>query len=157
MGAWNIHVGEVDAGASGIPVQATIPPVPPPLGSEARLPGIVRLLCPNAGLALPMAAKLVPHYTKVMVIGNTTDYAGAAGGDVSTVSLAPEARDVGVHELSHSFAGLADEYTDLQVNYPYPRGPSQHHHLLHARAGALAHLDRRRQARPDAPATRNQL
>lgn len=121
LGAWNIHVGEVDAGASGIPRTGNHPPVPPPLGSELGCQGIVRLLCPNAGLALPMAAKLVPHYTKVMVIGNTTDYAGA-GGDVSTVSLAPEARDVGVHELGHSFAGLADEYTDLQVNYPYSEG-----------------------------------
>jgi hypothetical protein len=121
LDAWNIHVGEVDAAVSGIPRAGNHPPVPPPLGSELGCQGIVRLLCPNAGLALPMAAKLLPHYTKVMVIGNTTDYAGA-GGDVSTVSLAPEARDVGVHELGHSFAGLADEYTDLQINYPYYEG-----------------------------------
>lgn len=121
LDAWNIHVGNVDAAVSGIPRVGVLNVVAPPLGSVLGCQNTARLLCPNSALALQVAAQLLPHYTMVLVIGNTPDYAGA-GGVVSTVSLAPSARDIAVHELGHSFAGLADEYVDEYINYAYVEG-----------------------------------
>jgi hypothetical protein len=95
--------------------------LPANLGSVLGCQNTSRLLCPNSELVLQVASQLLPHYTMVLVIGNTTDYAGA-GGVVSTVSLAPSARDIAVHELGHSFAGLADEYVDEYINYAYVEG-----------------------------------
>jgi IgA Peptidase M64/Secretion system C-terminal sorting domain len=50
-----------------------------------------------------------PSYDIVFIMVNTPYY-GGAGGFAATFSLAASSNEIGVHELGHSFPGLADEY-----------------------------------------------
>jgi IgA Peptidase M64/Secretion system C-terminal sorting domain len=50
-----------------------------------------------------------PSYDIVFIIVNTPYY-GGAGGFTATFSLNAASNEIGVHELGHSFPGLADEY-----------------------------------------------
>ncbi|MES2518557.1 MAG: M64 family metallopeptidase, partial [Bacteroidota bacterium] len=50
-----------------------------------------------------------PSYDIVFMIVNTPYY-GGAGGFTATFSLNAASNEIGVHELGHSFPGLADEY-----------------------------------------------
>ncbi|MFY0255144.1 M64 family metallopeptidase [Chitinophaga sp. 30R24] len=55
-----------------------------------------------------LAANL-PEYTQGIVLCNTTYY-GGAGGTYATSTLHTSATEIAIHEIGHSFAGLADEY-----------------------------------------------
>ncbi|MCC5826556.1 M64 family metallopeptidase [Alkalimonas sp.] len=72
---------------------------------------IARLLCVNESLVFQYLYSVLPAdaIDKVLVVVNSQMY-GGAGGQVATISLAPAAIDLALHELGHSFAGLADEY-----------------------------------------------
>ena len=50
-----------------------------------------------------------PSYDVIFIIVNTPYY-GGAGGFTATFSLNAASSEIGVHELGHSFPGLADEY-----------------------------------------------
>ena len=50
-----------------------------------------------------------PSYDIVFIMVNTPYY-GGAGGFTATFSLNAASNEIGVHELGHSFPGLADEY-----------------------------------------------
>jgi hypothetical protein len=56
-------------------------------------------------------------WDQLAVLVNSTRY-GGAGGPVVVASLDPFSSDILIHELGHSFAGLADEYTDPFPAYP---------------------------------------
>ncbi len=73
--------------------------------------GVERLLVVNEALAISVAADLLPEVDLVVVLVNDTLY-GGSGGSVATVSATDVAVGILIHELGHSFAGLADEYTD---------------------------------------------
>jgi len=75
-----------------------------------------RLLCINGKKVSLVAAKYVPQFDKVLIITNSSKY-GGAGGNYATTSLGGGAKMV-VHELGHSLAGLADEYTYGKTNPP---------------------------------------
>ncbi len=79
--------------------------------------GIERLLVVNEGLAASIAANLVPEMDFVVVLVNDELY-GGSGGSVATVSATEVAVEILTHELGHTFANLADEYTE-----PYPGFP----------------------------------
>lgn len=84
--------------------------------------GIERLLVLNStGYARATAAadSLVGAgvWDQLLVLVNSTKY-GGAGGSISTSSVNVSADEIVIHELGHSFAGLADEYTT-----PYPGFP----------------------------------
>lgn len=68
-----------------------------------------RLLTVNDGTALSVAQAQVPAVDMTMVIVNTAQY-GGSGGAVATFSLAPNAAEIGIHEMGHTAFGLADEY-----------------------------------------------
>lgn len=62
----------------------------------------------------------LPDYDLVVILANTSYFGGAAGavgaaGSAAIFSLQENANSVGVHEIGHTFADLADEYWQ----YPY--------------------------------------
>ena len=77
---------------------------------------IERLLTVNTSKAFD-AAMSAPTFDRVLVIVNDPMY-GGSGGSLAVVSLASSAPEVAIHEISHSFAGLADEYEDPYPGYP---------------------------------------
>ncbi|WP_212763988.1 M64 family metallopeptidase [Streptomyces sp. I05A-00742] len=72
--------------------------------------GTRRLLTVNSNTALTVAGQQVPQWSMVMVIVNSTVYGGSGGPSVAVFSLAPNANEIGLHEMGHSAFGLADEY-----------------------------------------------
>lgn len=71
---------------------------------------IHRLLVPtnNAGLFNVLASN-VPDYDQGFIVVNSSYY-GGSGGTYATASTHTSAIEVAIHEIGHSFAGLADEY-----------------------------------------------
>jgi IgA Peptidase M64/Secretion system C-terminal sorting domain len=79
-------------------------------GSSFDTGKIHRLLSYTKGTNLTnVLATNFPSYDIVFVIVNTPYY-GGAGGFAATFSLNAASNEIGVHELGHSFPGLADEY-----------------------------------------------
>jgi hypothetical protein len=72
---------------------------------------IHRLLVPqnNIGLNNVLAAN-VSDYDQAFIVVNSTFY-GGSGGTYATSSINVNANEVAIHEIGHSFGGLADEYT----------------------------------------------
>jgi len=56
-----------------------------------------------------MLASNLPDYDQPFVVVNSAYY-GGSGGSVATASSDPSSAEVAIHEIGHSFAGLADEY-----------------------------------------------
>lgn len=79
-------------------------------GSTFDAYGIHRLLVPMnyAALASVMANNF-PDYDQAFVLANSPYY-GGSGGHFATASLDHSSNEVAIHEIGHSFAGLADEY-----------------------------------------------
>jgi hypothetical protein len=77
--------------------------------------GTERLLCADNNLLTQVLASDAPEYQSsrdmVLVSVNDTKY-GGSGGMYATFSRDSAAPDIAIHELGHSFAGLADEYED---------------------------------------------
>lgn len=74
--------------------------------------GSRRLLTVNERLALQTARRQVPRNHASMVVVNSPLYGGSGGG-VAVFSTAPQAFEIAIHELGHSFFRLADEYPTL--------------------------------------------
>ena len=72
--------------------------------------GIRRLLQVNNTTAENVANAQVPGWHTIIVLVNTPIYGGSGGGDVATYSMAPDALEIGLHEMGHTAFGLADEY-----------------------------------------------
>ncbi|MBL7857344.1 MAG: T9SS type A sorting domain-containing protein [Cyclobacteriaceae bacterium] len=71
---------------------------------------IHRLLVPvNGGAIASVLANSFPLYDQVFVLVNSPYY-GGSGGANATSSTHTSAHEVSIHEIGHSFAGLADEY-----------------------------------------------
>jgi len=79
--------------------------------------GVERLLVVNEALAVSIATGLLPEVDFVVVLVNDAQY-GGSGGSVATVSANELAVEILTHELGHTFADLADEYTDAFPGYP---------------------------------------
>lgn len=79
-------------------------------GSTFDAYGIHRLLVPMnyAALASVMANNF-PDYDQAFVLANSPYY-GGSGGHFATASVDYSSNEVAIHEIGHSFAGLADEY-----------------------------------------------
>jgi hypothetical protein len=79
-------------------------------GSTYGYAGIDRLLVPtnNSHLSSVLANNF-PEYDQVFMLVNSIKY-GGSGGWVATASLNVDSKEIALHEMGHSFAGLADEY-----------------------------------------------
>ena len=71
---------------------------------------IHRLLVPEniAGIYSTLANNL-PDYTQAFIVVNSPFY-GGSGGEFATASTDISSAEIAIHEIGHSFAGLADEY-----------------------------------------------
>jgi len=79
-------------------------------GSSFDAFGIHRLLTVNNfSNIFNVLATNFPSYDQVLVIVNSPHY-GGSGGNIATCSTHPEASEIAIHEIGHSFADLADEY-----------------------------------------------
>lgn len=79
-------------------------------GSTFDTNNIHRLLYPaQLSKIVTVLANNFPLYDQAFIAVNTPYY-GGAGGFVATCSRHMSGRDVAIHEIGHSFAGLADEY-----------------------------------------------
>jgi len=120
--AWNIHRIDSVSEQSGADFPEDNVYVSTVFDGYFQCAGIARLLCVNSSKVLAVTAKLAPQFDQVIVIVNSSTY-GGAGGQVATFSLAQSAAQIAIHELGHSFAGLADEYdygaTDDDIYEPY--------------------------------------
>jgi len=74
--------------------------------------GTERLLCINASTVISKVSAVYPQYDNVIILVNSTKYGGAGytGNGLGTASLHSASNKVALHEMGHSFAGLADEY-----------------------------------------------
>lgn len=87
-------------------------------------PNIQRLLTiTNREAYSNVLAKHFPSFDMVIMLANTPYY-GAAGGGVAIFSLKPETGRVGVHEVGHTLADLADEYWEGEYNLYAREGPN---------------------------------
>ena len=71
--------------------------------------GFHQLLIPNGLAIMEVILSSFPLYDQIFMIVNTEVY-GGSGGYVATSALSVEAGWVSLHEIGHSFVGLADEY-----------------------------------------------
>lgn len=110
ISAWNFHKISAISAQSGSDFPNDDVYIDTVFDSYFQCNNIERLLCINSSKVLAVTAKLVPQFDQVIVIVNSRTY-GGVGGQVATFSLADAAMDIAVHELGHSFAGLADEYS----------------------------------------------
>lgn len=79
-------------------------------GSTFDYGNIHRLLYPTqSGKIVSVLSQHLPGYTQAFIIVNTPHY-GGAGGFVATSSTHSAGPQIAIHEIGHSFAGLADEY-----------------------------------------------
>ncbi|WP_421764814.1 M64 family metallopeptidase [Ekhidna sp.] len=79
-------------------------------GSTFNYAGIERLLVPtNQSRITEVLANHFPSYDQVIMLVNSSKY-GGSGGWVATASTHDQSNEIAIHELGHSFAGLADEY-----------------------------------------------
>jgi len=78
--------------------------------SSFDLYNIHRLLyIQNQSAAFDVLADNIPDWEIVFVMVNTTMY-GGAGGTFAVFSRHASSSEIAIHEIGHSFAGLADEY-----------------------------------------------
>ncbi len=71
---------------------------------------IHRLVVPNKTSALiSVLASNFPTYDQVLVIANSEQY-GGSGGTYATFTVNQSSIEIAMHEIGHSFSGLADEY-----------------------------------------------
>jgi MYXO-CTERM domain-containing protein len=80
------------------------------LNSYFNCGGIDRLLCVDEGAAQVIAADDMPEFNFIIVIVNDSKY-GGSGGTVCATSANEQSFEVVAHEVGHSLAQLADEYS----------------------------------------------
>ncbi|HRE65373.1 MAG TPA: M64 family metallopeptidase [Cyclobacteriaceae bacterium] len=79
-------------------------------GSTFDYGGIHRLLVPTkSGNIANVVSHNFPMYDQVFIVVNSPYY-GGSGGNSATSSTHADSPEVSIHEIGHSFAGLADEY-----------------------------------------------
>ncbi len=117
---WNIHLINLvskESGADNSDDSNTPELVNTGLDAYFNCNNIQRLLCINQSKVNYIVGKHFPQFDKVLVIVNSKSY-GGAGGNYATASINPYGKQIAIHELGHSFAGLADEYEYGRTNAP---------------------------------------
>jgi len=110
--AWNIHRVDLVSQQSGADNSSGNNQVNTALDGYFNCGDIDRLLCVSSAKTFAAVNQAFPQWDNILVIVNSSKYGGAGySSGIGTVSLSGAAKDVGLHEMAHSFAGLADEYT----------------------------------------------
>lgn len=108
---WNIHAMGVVSNESGVTDRSGSNDISVDTyyNSCKGCGALGRIVGTNAGLAKSVAAQNFPQFDIVIMLVNSTKYGGVGGG-VAVSTATPMGTGVIIHELGHSFAGLADEY-----------------------------------------------
>jgi hypothetical protein len=69
------------------------------------------------GKAFALLSQLLPDYDLPVILVNDTEY-GGSGGVPAIASANALSAELALHEIGHSFAGLADEYEEQLSGYP---------------------------------------
>lgn len=77
--------------------------------STMDVAGIHRLIVANNGIVYTTLNNNFPQWDLVLILVNSTKY-GGSGGAISVASTDPNAAQVAMHEIGHSFGNLRDEY-----------------------------------------------
>ena len=110
--AWNIHRVDLISQQNGSDSNYEVDTKNTALDSGFNCSNIQRLLCVNTAKTFDVVNSTFPQWDNILVIVNSSTYGGAGySSGIGTVSLSNSARDVALHEMAHSFAGLGDEYT----------------------------------------------
>jgi len=110
--AWNIHMIETVSVDSGIDDNVAFDVKDTAFDSGYFCLSIARLICANNGVMFNAALDEYPNVDELVMIANDSRYGGSGGSVAIASSGAPE---IALHELGHSFAGLADEYVDNDI------------------------------------------
>ncbi len=79
-------------------------------GSAFGVGGITRLLVPQKSSKVYQVLNAsFPNYDQILMMVNSSTY-GGSGGTIATMSTNSQSGEIGIHEIGHSFANLADEY-----------------------------------------------
>lgn len=109
--AWNIHRIDLPSQQSGADSNYGTNTVNTALDAGFNCSNIQRLLCVNTSKTFAVVNDVYPQWDNILVVVNSSTYGGAGyGSGIGTVSLSASAKDVALHEMAHSFAGLGDEY-----------------------------------------------
>ncbi len=121
---FNVHLVEVHSQDRGADDRPGSDSKQTAFNSTYRFTGIERLLVCQDGDAVIKAARNAPDVDMILVLVNDTRFGGSGGRGseipLSTCSTQPTAYEIAIHELGHSFAGLADEYVDEAIADKYP-------------------------------------
>jgi hypothetical protein len=97
--------------------------------------GIDRLLCVNdtkvRNFLIGKIKNYDPNYDITVVVVNSTTY-GGSGGQIACTSVNSSAPQVAIHETGHSFANLADEYSDAYPGWTQTEMPNSTHYTTRA-------------------------
>ena len=119
QGRWNIHLLLTPSRQSGADSTFGDDNIDTAFDAGYNCQNIQRLICVDDNKAFAAALATFPRTQHVAVAVNSTGYGGSGGA--LTVFSAPNPEIV-IHELGHSFAGLADEYVDASVAGQYLPG-----------------------------------
>jgi hypothetical protein len=114
-GIWNVHVLTVASQESGADVPSLGEAHNTAFDGSFDCAGVARLLCVDWSKVLAQVTPEFPGYDAMLVIVNSDRYGGSGGGTGAVTSLHATAPRLMLHEMGHSFAGLADEYVDSAV------------------------------------------
>lgn len=126
QGFFNIRRVEVVSPTSGI-VEGQVKGRRPgtPLGMHFWCEGTARLLCADENATAQYAGQ-GPGPQYLIALANSTEYGGAGGTGVTTLSGgSPDAGRIIQHEIGHTVGDLGDEYDSAPKDAGYPNLSSQ--------------------------------
>ena len=106
---FNIVAFEIPSNVSGASRDPSMP-IDNYFGSSYNTSNIERLLAATrTSRAQEILFNQFPLYSQAVLIVNDAKY-GGSGGWLATTSVHPDASEIALHEIGHSFAALSDEY-----------------------------------------------
>lgn len=121
MSAWSVHGVFTPSIDSGVNSGENENSKSTYFKSYYNCANIQRLICTDNTKVFNVANQEYPEFDTVVMIVNDARY-GGSGGRVSVFSAGQP--QIALHELGHTFAGLADEYVDSAIAHRY--SPSEY-------------------------------
>jgi hypothetical protein len=116
--AWNVHVLPAVSAESGVDIPSEHVLRNTIFDGRVDCSGVARLLCINTSTVISAVNSALPAVTQIVLISNTSRYAGAGYDAVAVASRHQQASLIAQHETGHSFAHLVDEYFDPDQTPP---------------------------------------
>ncbi|HEX6637113.1 MAG TPA: M64 family metallopeptidase, partial [Steroidobacteraceae bacterium] len=119
---WNVHVLSVASAESGADIPSSGISRDTAFDATFGCAGIERLMCADFGKVYAQLLPEIQTIDTLLVLVNSTYYGGSGSSSGAIVSLHPTASQTILHEMGHTFAGLADEYVDSAMEAPRTNG-----------------------------------